>query len=103
MCAGVEREFGYFADEPVVVQMHADRERVIADLLECLARLGGILEEQVMRLFGNQPGGFVQTVAVQPGDEDVKAAVRASVRGYSICSTATSCLFSAASNATTMF
>ncbi len=36
---GVERAFGRFADKAVVIQMHADRERIVADFMECLPRL----------------------------------------------------------------
>jgi hypothetical protein len=35
----VERAFGRFADKAVVIQMHADRERVVADFMECPPRL----------------------------------------------------------------
>src|SRR5258708_39342542 len=55
----IEREFRGFADEAVVIQMHADRERVVANFVEGFPCLHGVFEQQIVRFLRDQIRDFM--------------------------------------------
>ena len=48
-----------FADEAVVIQMHADRERVVANFVEGFPRFHRVFEQQIVRFLSDQVRHFM--------------------------------------------